>query len=98
MVTMAEAHLQMENYATEIEWADKALREANAIWIPAALNIIAYTKLDRSEEAKQAALALIARFPSVTLASIGNRWEGKWFLGKSNEFGGALRETGLPEK
>ena len=97
LVTMAEAHLLLENYEMAIEWADKALREANAIWIPAALRVLAYRKLDRAGDAKQAAAQLTARFPHVTLAVIENRWAGQWLLGISKELGGILREAGLPE-
>ena len=98
MVTMAGAHLLLKNNETVIEWADRAWREANAIWIPAALRILAYRKLDRLGEAKQAAAELVARFPDVTLATIENRWAGNLFLGISKVSGGALRGAGLPER
>ena len=98
MVTMAEAHLQLENFEMVIEWANRAAREPNAIWTPDALKIFAYMKLDRKGDAKQAAAEMNARFPHVTLAFIENRWVGKWLLGMSNELIDALRETGMPEK
>ena len=80
-----------------IEWADKALREANAIWTPVALKIFACMKLGRMEDAKQAVAEMSVRFPHVTLAFIETRWAGRWLLGMSAELADALRKAGIPE-
>ena len=97
MVTMAEAHFHLGNYEMVIEWADKALREANAIWTPVALKIFACMKLGRMEDAKQAVAEMSVRFPHVTLAFIETRWAGRWLLGMSAELADALRKAGIPE-
>ena len=62
IVALAEAHLLLGNFETVIELCDRALREANATWIPATLRVVAFAKLNRTKDVELAAEELLARF------------------------------------
>ncbi|MDP6427530.1 MAG: winged helix-turn-helix domain-containing tetratricopeptide repeat protein [Rhodospirillales bacterium] len=98
MVTMAEGHYVLGNYDTVIEWCDRALREANAIWFPACLKIAAYAKSDRMKEAERAAAEMKERFPQATLSFITGNLTSNWLKSLDSNMPDILRDAGVPEE
>ena len=97
MVAMAEAQFALGNDEAAIEWADKALREPNALWFPAALRITALANLGRDEEARAAVVAFVSKFPHMTLSRIRSvSFQYTEPVIAARYFDG-LRRAGLPE-
>ena len=96
LVTIAEAHLVLGNYVSTIEWTDRAMRETNAIWIPAAIKVVALTKQGHLKEAREILEDLSNRFPALTYSNLN---QNPWLLNLPNnqDFMEILLAAGLPE-
>ena len=96
MTLKALALVHTEQYEEAIDWAQKAIRQPNAEFLPFVHQAVALAQLDRTAEARSALDEALRKKPDLSLSFVERSIH---FVGASERerYFSGLRKAGLPE-